>query len=116
MCYYIKSSLHHGEYMKNALFLLVAAALVSTPVLGQEMPFEPVGQTFTPPATKIVRTTGQVQPVESIKAACAADLAQIYEYRDRLYLKCLRTRLGGGYTVIDLTNTQEIVDGWVTGK
>ncbi len=102
--------------MKNALFLLVAAALVSTPVLGQETPFEPVGQTFTPPATKIVHKAGSVQPVESIKAECAADLSQIYEYRDRLYLKCLRTRLGSGYVVIDLTDTQEVVDGWVTGK
>ena len=102
--------------MRSALFSFAAILLASTPVFAQQTPIEPMGQTFTPPATKIVRTAGQVQPIESIKTTCAASLTQVYQYRDQLYLSCLRTRLGDGYVVIDLTDTQEINDGWVTSE
>lgn len=94
---------------------IIAAALFATGAASaQELVHEPQGQVFTPPPVRIEHVRGvdhgdAIELSNRAKAECSAWVAEVYSFRDRIYVACLREKLEPvGYRVTVLNDEYDV--------
>lgn len=97
-----------------AATLFAGAASAQDRVNMLEFVHEPQGQAFTPPPIRIEQIRGSnpenaVELGNRAKSECAAWVAEVYSYRDRIYVACLREKLEpAGLRIIVLNDENEV--------